>query len=608
MTRFLWFDINASYSHSSLAIPALHAQIPGELLRRSRWKAVSGTLKSDPGQLLSEALSFRPHYVLATVWLFNAGMLTGLLCRLKALRPGVRIVLGGPEFLGDNALFLKQNRFADAVFRGEGEEVFPRFVRAAVQGGPEETRPWEDLPGFEYLLPDGAYHRSPVVTVQDFAALVPAERSRFFRWDKSFVQLETSRGCFNTCRFCVSGIDRTPVRNIAPEAVRRRLERIARKGIREVRILDRTFNGQPRRAVQLLEIFRRFAGRIRFHVEIHPALINDTFADYLSSLPEGLLHIEAGLQSLEGRVIRKCRRYGDARQALDGLEKLLSVKKFEIHTDLIAGLPGYTFRQLLQDVNRLIQAGPHEIQLESLKLLPGTHFRENAREHGILHSPVPPYEVLETKSIDYNQLKDCMILSKVLDRWYNDPRWRDLFRRIVAAHPDFSESLVRSLSETGTAAQPAGMETAAEWLYGHCKEHYPSVLGIISAGWVRNGLSLKKEPAAALRPWIRPADTAPGIGAEEFRGTAETQTKTNKDKDSDKNEGDDNAGRRLQAKGSPAPQPGDTGPDNPFRVRTDTKFRYYYLIENDNIHWYCFNKELNRNLPVEYACQKYRPV
>ena len=64
-----------------------------------------------------------------------------------------------------------------------------------------------------------------------------------FRWDKQFVQLETSRGCFNNCRFCVSGIEKVAQQNIPIAELRRRLQNIASKGIRQVRVLDRTFNG-----------------------------------------------------------------------------------------------------------------------------------------------------------------------------------------------------------------------------------------------------------------------------------------------------------------------------------------------------------------------------
>ena len=79
-----------------------------------------------------------------------------------------------------------------------------------------------------------------------FSELVPPEESRFFNWSKPFVQLETTRGCFNTCAFCVSGGEK-PVRTLSLEATRKRLDVIHQHGIKNVRVLDRTFNYNNKR-------------------------------------------------------------------------------------------------------------------------------------------------------------------------------------------------------------------------------------------------------------------------------------------------------------------------------------------------------------------------
>lgn len=89
------------------------------------------------------------------------------------------------------------------------------------------------------------------------------EHSRFFDWTKPFVQLETTRGCFNTCAFCVSGAEK-PVRVLSVERIRERLTVIRDHGIRDIRLLDRTFNGSSRRAISLLELFREFAPGMLF--------------------------------------------------------------------------------------------------------------------------------------------------------------------------------------------------------------------------------------------------------------------------------------------------------------------------------------------------------
>ena len=123
--KILWLDINSSYSHASLALPALHAQIIGTPLDKGNsWNVVRGSTKSDMDEIIGQVEQEEPEILFATLWLFTHEFVINILSRIKALRPGVIIVLGGPEFLGENEEFLRRNIGIDAVFRGEGEEFF----------------------------------------------------------------------------------------------------------------------------------------------------------------------------------------------------------------------------------------------------------------------------------------------------------------------------------------------------------------------------------------------------------------------------------------------------------------------------------------------------
>ena len=241
---------------------------------------------------------------------------------------------------------------------------------------------WHTVPGLCYLTPNKEYKDNGIARVLNFAGLVPPEQSRFFNWSKPFVQLETTRGCFNTCAFCVSGGEK-PVRTLSIESIRERLQLIHAHGIKNVRVLDRTFNYNPRRAKELLRLFLEFHPDIRFHLEIHPALLSEELKEELSLLPKGLLHLEAGIQSLREPVLEKSRRMGKLSDALDGLRFLCALPNMETHADLIAGLPLYHLHEIFEDVRTLAGYAAGEIQLESLKLLPGTEMRRRAEELGI---------------------------------------------------------------------------------------------------------------------------------------------------------------------------------------------------------------------------------
>ena len=485
--KILWIDLNSSYAHSSLALPALHAQIMTD--PSIEWEIVSATINENTGMIVDEIYRHRPDILAATTWLFNHEQLIHVASRVKALLPKTCLVLGGPEFLGDNEEFLRKNPFVDCVFRGEGEEVFPQWLTC--WNHPEQ---WHTVPGLCYLTPYKEYKDNGIARVLNFAGLVPPEQSRFFNWSKPFVQLETTRGCFNTCAFCVSGGEK-PVRTLSIESIRRRLQLIHAHGIKNVRVLDRTFNYNPRRAKELLRLFLEFHPDIRFHLEIHPALLSEELKEELSLLPKGLLHLEAGIQSLREPVLEKSRRMGKLSDALDGLRFLCALPNMETHADLIAGLPLYHLHEIFEDVRTLAGYAAGEIQLESLKLLPGTEMRRRAEELGIKYSPLPPYEVLQTHEISVSELQTARQLSRLLDGFYNTPAWQALTRELILNDEQFLHRFLAYLTKANLIDQPMSLEKRGLILYEFCKQNYPEYQIQASIAWIEAGMSLKKLPA-----------------------------------------------------------------------------------------------------------------
>ena len=485
--KILWIDLNSSYAHSSLALPALHAQIMTD--PSIEWEIVSATINENTGMIVDEIYRHRPDILAATTWLFNHEQLMHVASRVKALLPEACLVLGGPEFLGDNEEFLRKNPFVDCVFRGEGEEVFPQWLTC--WNHPEQ---WHTVPGLCYLTPNKEYKDNGIARVLNFAGLVPPEQSRFFNWSKPFVQLETTRGCFNTCAFCVSGGEK-PVRTLSIESIRERLQLIHAHGIKNVRVLDRTFNYNPRRAKELLRLFLEFHPDIRFHLEIHPALLSEELKEELSLLPKGLLHLEAGIQSLREPVLEKSRRMGKLSDALDGLRFLCALPNMETHADLIAGLPLYHLHEIFEDVRTLAGYAAGEIQLESLKLLPGTEMRRRAEELGIKYSPLPPYEVLQTHEISVSELQTARQLSRLLDGFYNSPAWQALTRELILNDEQFLHRFLAYLTKANLIDQPMSLEKRGLILYEFCKQNYPEYQIQAAIAWIEAGMSLKKLPA-----------------------------------------------------------------------------------------------------------------
>ena len=188
---------------------------------------------------------------------------------------------------------------------------------------------------------------------------------------------------------------------------------------------------------------------------------------------------------------------------------------------------------------------PGEIQLELLKLLPGTYFRDNADLYNIKYSPLPPYEVLETNNISYYELNKAVVLSKILDRWYNNSIWRDILVLYINNSLEKLADLVESLSKTDFAYKSYSQEYLSLLLFNFIKNEESTSFEFKKI-WIENGMSLKKEPATSLLSW--------------------------------------KPGNSLY---------------NPLFIEGNSKNKYYYLQFNNKIKWYLFNSEIERTKPIK---------
>ena len=117
------------------------------------------------------------------------------------------------------------------------------------------------------------------------------------------VYYETSRGCIFRCAFCLSSLE-TQVRTANLEKVKEDLSKFTQLGVRVVKLVDRSFNCDLNRAIDLLDIIRQLPGNTVFHCEINPELVNDTFIKSLEGL-ENRLQFEVGVQSTKPETLRE---------------------------------------------------------------------------------------------------------------------------------------------------------------------------------------------------------------------------------------------------------------------------------------------------------------
>ena len=417
--RLLFLTVNSSFSHSSLALPLLHSAC--SVLTQWEWSRCDTTIAQDTLRTVGEICASQPDLLVTDLYLFNRRKAMEILERVHIIAPGIRIAAGGPECLGEGAEeLLREYPWLECVFRGEGEEIFKEYLENFTSGTPLTSR----------ILPAKGNGISALWDNSPYPVNDP-----FFTADKPFVQMETSRGCPMGCFYCTSSGVLPRYRSL--EQVREELILLEGKGVKEIRLLDRTFNVPQERGAALLRLFREEFPAVKFHLELHPQFLNASLRKELQKARPGQLHIEAGIQCLDQEVQNLSGRRSNVKALEEGMAFLCGISAFETHADLIAGLPGQKWSHILKDTATLMTLGTAEIQLEVLKVLPGTPMRKIASAHDLRYSVTAPYDVMMSDTMTLEEIQYARDLSHLLDMTYNHKNLHRAIAVMNGERPDF---------------------------------------------------------------------------------------------------------------------------------------------------------------------------
>ena len=417
--RIVLATLNARYIHASLGLRYLLANMArhGGADLRTATVLREYTLARPVAQVVEDLIATlgpaEAPIVGFGVYIWNVVQTTEVVRQLKALRPDVRVVLGGPEVSHelDNQPIVA---LADHVITGWGDVSFPKLCRALVHGPRPlmkviagEQPPLEeiDLPYAEFSDEDLA-HR--------------------------LLYVEASRGCPFKCEFCLSALDKTAWA-FDEDAFLAELHTLVQRGARNFKFVDRTFNLKIDASIRILQFFLdQMAARpveaFFIHFEVVPDHLPDRLKDAIAQFPPGVLQFEIGIQSFDVDVQQRISRRQDNAKTQTNLRWLLDHSHAHLHTDLIFGLPGESWQTFAQGFDQLHAIGPHEIQLGVLKRLRGTPLANRSLpgavpEHGMVYDPAPPYTVQCNDAVSADEVQAFIRLARYWDLVANSGRF-----------------------------------------------------------------------------------------------------------------------------------------------------------------------------------------
>lgn len=109
-------------------------------------------------------------------------------------------------------------------------------------------------------------------------------------------------------------------------------------------------------------------------LEANPEDVTPEWVQALGGMPVN--RISMGVQSLDDSVLNTLGRRHTARQALDAVDRCLSVGIQNMSMDLIYGLPGQTMAMWQSDVNTLLRLGIPHLSCYSLQIEDGTRLKK----------------------------------------------------------------------------------------------------------------------------------------------------------------------------------------------------------------------------------------
>ncbi|MCF2667927.1 B12-binding domain-containing radical SAM protein [Faecalicatena contorta] len=428
--KILLTAINAKYIHSNLAVYSLKAYSQDEGVELAEY-----TINQRSEDILMDIYKRRPDVLCFSCYIWNLDVVEELVRELGKLMPDLVIWLGGPEVSYDARDVLCRLPMVRGVMKGEGEETFAELCKI-YRCSKHTDEELENLAGITFRRADGTIIENPWREVMDLSK-VPFVYQRIEDFEHKIVYYESSRGCPFSCSYCLSSVDkRLRFRNL--ELVKQELQFFLDHEVPQVKFVDRTFNCKHDHAIAIWKyIAEHDNGITNFHFEVAADLLNEEELKILEGMRPGLVQLEIGVQSTNPDTIRAIRRTMDFDKVSEVVARIQKKGNIHQHLDLIAGLPYEDIQRFARSFDDVYALKPEQLQLGFLKVLKGSYMEEQQKTYGLEHKSRPPYEVLYTKWLSYEDVIRLKGIEEMVEVYYNS---RQFTHTIEALEQEYTSS------------------------------------------------------------------------------------------------------------------------------------------------------------------------
>lgn len=253
--------------------------------------------------------------------------------------------------------------------------------------------------------------------------------------------------------------------------------------VKQVKFVDRTFNCSHEHAMAIWRYIKEHDNGItNFHFEIAADILNEEELELVNSLRPGAIQMEIGVQSTNLQTIEEIDRVMDVDKLAKIVARIHQGHNVHVHLDLIAGLPYEDYESFAHSFNDVYAMKPEQLQLGFLKVLKGSKMHDNAERYGLQYTSCPPYEVLFTKWISYDEILRLKQIEEMVEIYYNSCQFENTLPFLVEEFDspfDFYASLASYYDEKGYFIQTPARIYRYHVLLHFAEEHFPKKTELI---------------------------------------------------------------------------------------------------------------------------------
>lgn len=466
--KVLLASIGSKYIHSNLAVRSLKAYAEKKLCENGAFCDVTGssvadgidinieiaeyTINQQAPKVLADIYRNDADIIMFSCYIWNRSFMGKLLDDLAVVRPDVEIWLGGPEVSFNGEEILTEISNVRGIMMGEGEETFAQLLSVyAVNESEDDDSKLRSNSGDAFSSTCGIIYRDSAGAIVCTPQREPLDMDQLpFVYEgledfkNRIIYYESSRGCPFRCSYCMSSVDKK-LRFRSLELVKKELKFFLDYNVPQVKFVDRTFNCDHNRTMEIWKFLRdNDNGVTNFHFEMAADILTEDEIALLNQLRPGQVQLEIGVQTTNTETLvaidrpmdfaKLCRNVKAIKETTPADGEGRMTGNVHLHLDLIAGLPYEDMTSFKKSFNDVFSLRPEQLQLGFLKVLKGSPMAARCDEYGLKYTAAPPYEVLQTKWLSYDDILKLKQIEEIVEVYYNSRQFMRTLELLINAY------------------------------------------------------------------------------------------------------------------------------------------------------------------------------